>query len=924
VTEYVVIGDGAAGTTAAQYIRRRDPDGRITIYSDDPNAAYYRAALTNYLIGELREDQLFAVPPDFYMKNRIQRVLARVAGVDTANRRIVLASGAAPVAYDRLMIGAGSSPNPPPFPGSELAGVMTMRTMQDARTFMEDLRSGRVKRAIVIGGGPLALEWAAGLRARGADVTYILRGRDFMAGVLDKTGSDLVASRLRAFGCDLRMDEEVAEVLGDRHGHVRAVNLKSSGRTVEAQLVCAAIGIRMNTGFLKDSGIALGKGIPVDEHMRTNVEDVYAAGDIAEVYDPVVGAYRGLGLWEPARLQGRVAGSNMGGGDTVYRAGVLYNATRLYDLDFAGLGRTIEREGDKVVVDLPRGRGTIAYRKLVIEDGRLVGAILLGHRSERVRRHGLRLKRVIEDRLDVSAVADEMLDPGFDLPAWIAQETGQERKATTAFALGGAAPTYSRLFKIADLASPLSRAIPLPAAAEMAAPSLMPEPPSAAVAPVAVLEPPAPGGGGTGPRATLAVQGGATIELGDLTRVGRGPDNDLVLADPLVSGRHAEIRASGEGYVVADVGSRNGTFVRGERITGPVALSDGSEIRFGDTVAVLNLPAPAVLPPPEASPTQIGMPVGAAVSGLFVQPDALVVPVEPRERAVGVLEGAGTRFELVGSEISIGRDPASDIALSDPAVSGTHAQLTEHEGLLYLRDLGSRNGTYVDAVLVTTPHAMGDGEVIHVGETDLTFHAPAGAGRPPAEAAPVPPEAPAPAPPEVPAPAPAPPGPVEPAPAAPSPPPPSPAAPAQPAAPAPAAPGPPTPPPPATAPPSAPPAAPPTAEAPPPPAAPAPSVPTVRLVVEAGPFVGNAFALTPPEVRLGRDPESDVALADPTVSWQHARLTAHAAAWTITDLGSTNGTRVNGERIEPNRATPIDPGAEIRLGDAVLRFEAVG
>ena len=103
MTEYVVIGDGAAGTTTAQYIRKRDPDGRITILSDDPNAAYYRAALTNYLIGELREDQLFAVPPDFYARNRIQRVLARVASIDTVARRITLTSGGTPLAYDRVL-----------------------------------------------------------------------------------------------------------------------------------------------------------------------------------------------------------------------------------------------------------------------------------------------------------------------------------------------------------------------------------------------------------------------------------------------------------------------------------------------------------------------------------------------------------------------------------------------------------------------------------------------------------------------------------------------------------------------------------------------------------------------------------------------------------------------------------------------------
>ena len=898
MTGYVVIGDGAAGTTAAQYVRKRDPDGSITIFSDDSNAAYYRAALTNYLIGELREDQLFAVPPDFYARNRIERVLARVSSIDTAARRITLASGGAPVAYDKLCIAAGSAPNPPPFPGNDLAGVMTMRTMQDARAFMEDLRSGRVKRAVVIGGGPLALEWAQGLRARGAEVLYILRGRDFMGGVLDKTGSDLVASRLRAFGCDLRMEEEVAEVIGDKQGRVRAVALKHSGERIQAQLVCAAIGIRMNTGFLAGSGIEVNKGIPVDASMQTNVPGVYAAGDVAEVDDPLIGAKRGLGLWEPARLQGRVAGSNMGGGQAAYRVGVMYNATRLYDLDFAGIGRTIEAEGDRVVTDLPRGRGTIAYRKLVIEEGVLVGAILLGHRSERVRRHGLRLRKLIADRADVSEVQGQLLDPTFDLPAWMAARSGEDRKASTAVALGGAVPTYSRLFKIPELASPLSRPIAIPKAAAMAAPSLLP-PPAPVAAGVAVLGPPP----ATGPGASLRVAGGGAVDLGDVTTIGRRAESDLVISDPLVSGDHAEVRVIGGEYVLADAGSRNGTFLNNEQVLAPTPLSDGDRIRVGDTQLVFAGAAgsPAVAPAAEAPAAGVDLPdapVGPAVSGLFVTPDALAVPPPPTPSVVGVVEGGGKRFELLGSVISIGRDPAADISLRDPAVSGTHAQIAELDGRLYLRDLGSRNGTYANRRLVSEPHLLQDGDVIHVGDTDLTFHpdetrpAAPRSGSPRSDVVPVLSDtstqdvAPRPAPLR-----------GDPAPA----------------------------PPPATA--AIPPApqAPATAAIPPAPETPAPAPRgEVRLVVESGPLVGLAFRLLPPSVVVGRNPEADVALSEPTVSWQHARLTSHGAAWTIMDLGSTNGTRLNGERIEPERQVPIDPGAEVRFGEITLRFETAG
>jgi pSer/pThr/pTyr-binding forkhead associated (FHA) protein/NADPH-dependent 2,4-dienoyl-CoA reductase/sulfur reductase-like enzyme len=885
VTEYVVIGDGAAGTTAAQYIRRRDAEGSITIYSDDPNAAYYRAALTNYLIGELREDQLFAVPPDFYARNRIQRVLGRVAALDTDNRRIALTSGQPPIAYDRLCIAAGSSPNPPPFPGAELAGVMTMRTMQDARTFMEDLRSGRVKRAVVLGGGPLALEWAQGLRARGADVTYILRGREFMAGVLDQTGSDLVASRLRAFGCDLRTDEEVAEVFGDKRGHVRGVQLKNSGQKLDCQLICAAIGIRMNTSFLQGSGIELAKGVPVDDRMQTNVEGVYAAGDIAEVFDPLIGARRGLGLWEPARLQGRVAGSNMGGGQTRYDVGVMYNATRLYDLDFAGLGRTIERDGDRVISDLPRGKGTIAYRKLVVEDGRLVGAILLGHRSERVRRHGLRLKKLIEDGTDVTPVVDQLLDPSFDLPAWMASSRGEERKASGGVALGGAVPTYSRLFRMPAAVSPLSRPIARPVEAAVAAPSLLPSPPQAARAAVAVLDQPPPLGGGPGPRAALQVEGGQRVELAEVAAIGRAADNDLVVADPLVSGHHAEVRLIGDGYVVADAGSRNGTFLNDRQVMEPTPLSDGDRVRVGDTPILFTAASAPAEPAPSAEPSVLEA-VGPAVSGLFVTPDALEVPPPPEPTTFGALEGDGKRFELLSNEIAIGRDPSADVSIADPAVSGTHAQITEHGGALYVRDLGSRNGTFVNRELVSVPHALGDGDVIHVGNTDLTFRGSALAPAKPEPTAPVepaePPEAESPAEAEPPPPA-----------------------------------------PPEVAPPAAePPPAPPQPAAPEPRAASGPK--EFRLVVEAGPLVGLSFRLAGPSMLVGRDPEADVALSEPTVSWKHARLSAHGAAWTLTDLGSTNGTQVNGQRIESERQTPIDPGAEIRFGEITLRFEVAG
>jgi pSer/pThr/pTyr-binding forkhead associated (FHA) protein len=397
-----------------------------------------------------------------------------------------------------------------------------------------------------------------------------------------------------------------------------------------------------------------------------------------------------------------------------------------------------------------------------------------------------------------------------------------------------------------------------------------------AASPVAVLDPPtAATGGEAGPNATLSVEGGQTIQLGGLTRIGRRPEMDLVLADTMVSGAHAEVRLIGEVYAVADAGSRNGTFVNEQQIAAPTTLADGDTIRVGSTKIAFAQPQPAPVPAPAPSPSVSAepeseippSPVGPAVSGLFVRPESLEETGIPGTGISGALEGGGRRYELLGSQISLGRDPEADVSIEDPAVSYTHAQITLHGGALYLRDLGSRNGTWVNAQLVTTPHPLRDGDVVHLGETDLTFRSVGGrlAEAPPAMA-PAPVAAPEPV-------------------AAPQPPPvtapqPPPEAPAEPAAPK-----------------------------------------AFRLRMESGPLAGQTFPLAAPEVVIGRDPDATISISEGTVSWRHAKLEPRGTGWSVTDLGSTNGTSVNGRVLEANREQPLEPGAEVRVGEVTMRFE---
>ncbi len=775
--------------TAAYFIRQADPTARIEIYSDDPNAAYYRAALTHYLIGELREAQLFAIPPDFYREHNVQRVHGRVMAVDGRNSRLTLAQGSE-IPYDQLLIAAGARPNPPEFPGAELAGVMTMRTLQDARTVMDLASSRRLRQAVVVGGGPLGIEWVQGLLHHHAKVIYVLRGGTFFERALDQTASDLVISRLRAEGVDVRINEEIGEALSGKGGRLRAVRLKNSGEEIECQLLGVAIGIRPNVEFLDGSGIDVAvdqkhgtaQGIKVNEYLRTSIPNVYAAGDII---------HRTLGLWEVARLQGRTAGRNMAGASEIYHQGNHYHATRFYDLDFAGVGEVAEKPGEKVLIDFPKGSGRVAYRKLIIRENKLIGAIMLGQRKERVRKYGLQYRKLIENGIDVSAVSNNLLDSSFDLAAWMdSQEIGDQIDTARQMITQASVPSIADMRKTRHgLDAGLSDQPQIPDA--------------------------------------LLQKDGASIPLKSVMRIGRQPENDLVLDDLGVSGQHAQIRWHESAFVLEDLQSSNGTFLDGAKMEAPSPLPDGALIQVGATQLrfVLASAEKSIL-------TSAGLPE--------VQAIPMALPSDP---TWGTLQIGERQIALQMSSLNIGRDVQTDIILDDPTVSYIHAQILLQGTDPYLRDLGSSNGTYVNEALVTIPHLLHDGDVIKLGATSLIFRL----------------------------------GPVSGV----------------------------------------------TLQLPI--SSPLPKdgvsmdVPgATSLIARAGPMLGLSFALNESSMTIGRDPASNIVLHDQSASWQHASFKKDDTHWFVKDLGSSNGTWLNDERLEPDRLYSMQVADRVRLGDTLL------
>jgi pSer/pThr/pTyr-binding forkhead associated (FHA) protein/NADPH-dependent 2,4-dienoyl-CoA reductase/sulfur reductase-like enzyme len=774
--------------TAAHFIRQADASARIEIYSEDPNAAYYRAALTNYLIGELREAQLFAIPPDFFRTHNVQRIHGRVLAVDGRNSRLTLAQGGE-ISYDQLLIAAGARPNPPGFPGVEQAGVMTMRTLQDARAVMDLASSKRLRQAVVVGGGLLGIEWVQGLLRHHVKVIYLLRGEKFFERALDQTASDLVISRLRAAGVDVRLNEEIGEALGGKGGRVRAVRLKNSGEEIECQLVGAAIGIRPNVEFLDGSGIdvaadqkhGITQGIKVDEYLRTNIPNVYAAGDII---------HNTFGLWEVARLQGRTAGRNMAGGSDTYHPRNHYHATRLFDLDFASVGEVTEKPRDQVLIDFPRGSGRVVYRKLIVRENKLIGATLLGERKERVRKYGQHYRKLIENGIDVSAVSKNLLDPSFDLAAWMdSQEVGDQIKVTRQMMVQTSAPTIADMRKTRHgLDAILADDLQITDA--------------------------------------LLQKDGASIPLKSIMRIGRLPENDLALDDLGVSGHHAQIRWQSSAFVLEDLGSRNGTFLDGSRMRAPTPLGDGALIQVGATQLRF-----VVASSEKSSLTSTGL------------PEAPMPTAQPSDPAWGALQIGERRIVLQMSSLNLGRDAQTDIPLDDPAVSYIHAQIVLQGTDPYVRDLGSSNGTYVNEGLITVPYLLQDGDVLKLGATSLIFRA----------------------------------GPVSDIVVR---------------------------------------------------GSPSGSFHEDRggmevqgityLIARAGTMLGLSFALYESPIIIGRDPESDIVLHDQSASWQHVSLNRDDVQWFVKDLGSSNGTWLNNERLEPHRLYPIQIADQLRLGDSLL------
>ncbi len=372
VRRFVIIGNGAAGTTCAEVLRKQDPACRVTLLTDEAYPLYNRVALPRMLKLEVPESKVFLRTPDAFEQAGIEFLPeTRVAAIDAAGRIAHTASGRE-LPYDALLVATGGRPHPLPAPGADAPNCLNFQTFDD--TLALSRRIDGARRAVAVGGSFISYELAEGFRARGLEVVWMIRGPRWLRRILDDEGGALVDRIAAAHGVEVLHGQEVARV-PVRDGVATGV-VTTGGETLDCQLVGSGLGLRLNTDLLEATGVRLATGVVTDDCLRTSDPAIFAAGDIAEYADQVTGSHHLMGTWDNALAHGRVAAMNMLGGNVPYVDVPTYQSG-LFDTIISVLGVTPETapDAESVVRCDPEAR---SYRKLFFVQNRLVGAVMIG------------------------------------------------------------------------------------------------------------------------------------------------------------------------------------------------------------------------------------------------------------------------------------------------------------------------------------------------------------------------------------------------------------------------------------------------------------------------------------------------------------------------------------------------------------------
>lgn len=384
--KYLIIGNGITGLSAAEEIRKADPDGRIVICSEETISTYYRVKLSHFISKVFEEKELLLHDDNWYEDRNIELFLdKRVEKIDFSSKTVFASD--LELRYEKLLLANGSHPFIPPAEGQEKEGVFSLRSIKDLETIQAYLSN--VEKVAVVGGGILGLEVVQSVHALGKKVQVIEFAPYLMARQLDEKLSKEFEEKLEAEGIEMYLGAGAKVIEGD--GHVEKVRL-SDGREVETQAMIFSCGIRSNIGLFKDTPLKTERAVVVNNRLETSIRDVYAAGDVAQI-DGFT-----LGLWTAGMAQGKVAGKNMAGLNAEY---TLEMPSTMFQFNDEKIFSTGKIGNDFVTVETEIDKGKM---KLFFDDGKLVGGVLINNAK-----YIMPLKKFVKAEVDCSALFEKEL-----------------------------------------------------------------------------------------------------------------------------------------------------------------------------------------------------------------------------------------------------------------------------------------------------------------------------------------------------------------------------------------------------------------------------------------------------------------------------------------------------------------------------------
>ncbi len=405
---YVIVGNSVAAIACIESIREHDTDTPITLIAREPYHTYSRPLITYLLGGLVDEEQMIYRPLDYYEKTGVTTMLGvEVTRVD-AEGSFVETSDGQQIAYSKLLIAVGGRPIvPTDIDGADLDGVFSFTTLDDAHAIKSYIDEHNITDALVVGGGLIGLKSVEALMALGLNITVVELADRMLSATFDQTASGLLQSKLRDAGVDVLCNNTVSRVKSN-DGRVGGAILRD-GREISCGMVVFAIGVLPDTTLVEGTGVEVDRGILVDHQMLTSVENVFAAGDVAQAEELLCGEQLCIAIFPNAYRQGQVAGANMAGGAAHWDGGLVMNSVSICDMPTISVGTTNALD-DSYEVHTALDEENCHYKKIVLLGNYIVGAIFVGH----IDRSGI-ITGLIRGRVDVSTFKDELMADDFGL-----------------------------------------------------------------------------------------------------------------------------------------------------------------------------------------------------------------------------------------------------------------------------------------------------------------------------------------------------------------------------------------------------------------------------------------------------------------------------------------------------------------------------